>query len=49
MARIRFRKSKTKPKHFVVIGGGVPVTVRGKGTAQRIVKIRKKKVKEIGE
>lgn len=46
---VRFRKSKTKPNHYVVIGGGAPVTVKGKGTAQRIVKIRRKKVKQIGE
>ena len=46
---VRFRKSKTKPKHFVVIGGGLPVTVRGKGAAQRIVAIRRKKVKQIGD
>ena len=44
---VRFRKSKTKPKHFVIIGGGVTITVRGKGTSQRIVRIRRRKQKSI--
>ena len=37
---VRIKKSKTKPKHYVVVGGGPMVTVRGKASAKRIKKLR---------